>query len=177
MFVGNVTTVPKNKVTMSGFIQLPTKQGIIMVYASWCPHCHSKKDAVEKLAKQYKGRVFALDASDRKLPPYLVKHGLVPSFPTFLTVTQHGKIDKKLSWPTGVRRALQQAAVSKVSSSSPSAMPKATCSTCAPSSKRATKRMEAELSAAAGKRPTKRQAAHLLAQLSQSAPKARKSKK
>lgn len=51
---------------------LKTKNGIVLIFASWCPHCKKVEPIFEELARENQGYPFYYIQKDLKLPDSLV---------------------------------------------------------------------------------------------------------
>jgi len=72
--------------------------GVLKVYASWCPHCQSKVQCINKLAellRKHNVVVYVIEATHETNPIFLTVHK-IHSYPTFLSVSKDGTIGPPL---------------------------------------------------------------------------------
>ena len=72
--------------------------GILKVYAPWCPHCQSKVECLNKLAELLKSQDITIYVIDSEDNPIFAKHfaNKIQGFPTFLEVTPDGYIGDRV---------------------------------------------------------------------------------
>ena len=70
--------------------------GVLKVYASWCPHCQSKVQSLNKLAQSLKPHGMAVYVLNGEDNPIFMSTYQVQGFPTFYEITATGAIGQLL---------------------------------------------------------------------------------
>jgi thiol-disulfide isomerase/thioredoxin len=70
--------------------------GVLKVYATWCPHCQSKVEGLNKLAGLLEPHGMSIYVLDGENNPIFCSRYKVQGFPTFFEVSEGGSIGKQL---------------------------------------------------------------------------------
>ena len=70
--------------------------GVLKVYATWCPHCISKVEDLNRLAKLLKPQGMAIYVLEGEQNPIFLSKYKVQGFPTFFETLEDGSIGKQL---------------------------------------------------------------------------------